>query len=164
MSEVKLRPLGVASLDQIPPSTGLAVGLSQDGRRAVVARGPLTPVLVLDLDTGKALPVPADVGPVVPAGPVSVSGDGRLAALAYTPLVPFDGKDPPLVGTDPRPPTHTFGPTRLTVWETATGEVVRTWEGRVAGLAFHPARPLLAVLEAHAGGTRLGLWDFAAQP
>jgi len=42
--------------------------------------------------------------------------------------------------------------------------VVRTWPGRAAAVAFHPTRPELAVFEAHAGGTRLGLWDFAAQP
>jgi hypothetical protein len=59
-----------------------------------------------------------------------------------------------------------FGPgrPRLTVWETATGKVVRTWQGTVSAVAFHPTRPVLAVLEPHGTETRLGLWDFSAQP
>ncbi|HYH68650.1 MAG TPA: RNA polymerase sigma factor [Urbifossiella sp.] len=163
LPEVKLAPRAVSSREGRIPSAGLAVGLSRDGRRAVVARGPQTPVLVLDLDTGKALPLPADLGPVVPAGPVAVSGDGALAALAYTPLVPLDGQ---AKGGGPKfePGTHTYGLTQLTVWDTATGSVVKTWPRPVAALVFHPSRPVLAVLEPYGNWTRLGLWDFAAQP
>ncbi|HEX4607490.1 MAG TPA: sigma-70 family RNA polymerase sigma factor [Urbifossiella sp.] len=164
LPEVKLAPRGVASGEDRIPSVGLVVGLSQNGRRAVVARGPQTPVLALDLDTGKGLPLPANLGPVVPTGPVAMSGDGTLAALAYTSLVPVDGK---AKGGGPKfeAATHAYGPTQLTVWDTATGSVVRTWPRPVAALAFHPSRPVLAVLEAYGGSwTRLGLWDFAAQP
>ncbi len=165
LQEVKVAPRAVAPREEIVPSSGFAVGLSGDGRRAVVARGPLTPVLVLDLDTGKALPLPPGLARVAPAGPVAVSGDGKLAALAYAPLVPLDGKER-AKGGDPAfaAATHTFESTRLTVWETATGAVVRAWPGRVAALAFHPTRPVLAVLEPHGNGTRLGLWDFTQTP
>jgi hypothetical protein len=49
---------------------------------------------------------------------------------------------------------------RLTVWDTRTGKVVRTWQGEASGLAFHPTRSTLAILEAHGTGSRLGLWQF----
>ena len=151
---------GAGSDGESVSSAKLVVGLSGDGRRAVIARGRLTPVLLLDLDTGKALPLPTDLGLVVPVGMAALSGDGRLAAMTYTPLIALDKKDAVKGGS----PTHETGPRQLTVWETATGTVVRTWPGRAAAVAFHPTRPELAVFEAHAGGTRLGLWDFAAQP
>jgi hypothetical protein len=32
----------------------------------------------------------------------------------------------------------------------------------VTAVAFHPTRPVLAVLEPNGAQTRLGLWDFAA--
>ncbi len=129
-----------------------------------MARGPQTPLLVLDMDTGKTLPTPVALGVAVPAGPVAMSGDGRLAALSYTPLIPRE-VDQRLRGEGPKSAvaTHSFGQTHLTVWDTATGVVVRSWPARVSAVAFHPTRPVLAVLEPHMGGTRLGLWDFSAQ-
>jgi WD40 repeat protein len=50
----------------------------------------------------------------------------------------------------------------LTVWDTQTGKVVKSWEMSPL-VAFNPKRPILAVLERNDGDTRLGLWDFSAE-
>ncbi|MBN9524057.1 hypothetical protein J0H58_37030 [bacterium] len=50
------------------------------------------------------------------------------------------------------------------VWETATGRVVRFSDGVAAVMGFHPSRPLPALVEPNGDRTRLGLWDFSAQP
>jgi RNA polymerase sigma factor (sigma-70 family) len=134
------------------------VAVARDGSRLVAVRGRGVP-LVLDATTGEALPPPEGVGMVEPTGPAAVSGDGRLAALAYRPLVAR-----PAGGETPLGGSHVRGDPQLTVWETATCTVVRTWKGRAAGVAFDPTRPVLAVLEANGAVTRLGLWDFAGPP
>lgn len=52
----------------------------------------------------------------------------------------------------------------LNVWDTRTGKLVKSWPANFPVVAFHPTKPILAVLE-HNGQnqTRLGLWDFAAE-
>jgi hypothetical protein len=46
----------------------------------------------------------------------------------------------------------------ITVWEARTGRLVKSWPG-TATAAFHPSRPVPAVLEWNGEQTRLGLWD-----
>jgi RNA polymerase sigma factor (sigma-70 family) len=134
------------------------VAVAKDGSRLVAVRGWAVP-LVLDATTGEGLPPPEGVGVVEPTGPAAVSGDGRLAALAYLPIVARPAGWDITSGVH-----HSRGAPQLTVWETATGKVVRTWKGRAAGVAFDPSRPVMAVLEANGAVTRLGLWDFAGPP
>ena len=51
----------------------------------------------------------------------------------------------------------------LTVWDTQTGKVLKSWD-RSPLVAFNPARPVLAILEPNGENTtRLGLWDFSAE-
>jgi hypothetical protein len=50
----------------------------------------------------------------------------------------------------------------LTVWDTETGKVLKTWNFNVQ-VAFNPVRPLLVVLEPNGEVTRVGLWDFSAE-
>jgi RNA polymerase sigma factor (sigma-70 family) len=157
------KPPAVVFGPELPPGVERAdppplVAVARDGSRLVAVRGRGVP-LVLDATTGEALPPPEGVGMVEATRPAAVSGDGRLAALAYRPVVARPaGGDTPLGGSQVR------GDPQLTVWETATGTVVRTWNGRAAGVAFDPTRLVLAVLEANGGVTRLGLWDFAGPP
>jgi hypothetical protein len=49
----------------------------------------------------------------------------------------------------------------LTVWDTETGKVLKTWH-KNPNASFNPVRPTLAVLEPNESETRLGLWDFSA--
>ena len=53
----------------------------------------------------------------------------------------------------------------LGVWDTDTGKLLKAWDEHApAGVAFHPTRPVLAILERNGENTtRLGLWDFAAE-
>jgi hypothetical protein len=54
-------------------------------------------------------------------------------------------------------------PISLTVWDTQTGKVLKSWN-RSSQVAFNPTRPLLAILEfKDEGATRVGFWDFAAE-
>jgi WD40 repeat protein len=51
----------------------------------------------------------------------------------------------------------------LKVWELKTGKLLKGWP-HAPQVAWSPAAPVLAVIEANGrGGTRLGLWDFAAE-
>ena len=56
---------------------------------------------------------------------------------------------------------------RLTIWDTATGTVVKSWEGNAIG-AFSPSEPKLAILETTKTGERtndfvstIGIYDFS---
>lgn len=150
-------------LSRGPAPTGNFVATARNGSRMLVARGRSRPV-VLDGATGKTLPALEGVDAVDAYGSPAVSADGRLAVLAYGPiekLPPDEAKKvTPLAGAGM--PVFERGSTRLTVWDTTTGKVIRTWSGgSPLALAFHPTRPLLAVLEANGSETRLGLWDFS---
>jgi hypothetical protein len=154
------RPAGRVVLGQgqeVPNVTLVAV--ARDGSCVLaVHRTPVSAAVLLAGDTGKALPTPEGIDRVAGIA-AAVSGDGRLAALSYAPLVDIGaraGSGKVLVYAHERP--------RLSVWETATGRVVRSWLGSASALAFHPTRPVLAVLEPTPSGSRLGLWDFSAQP
>jgi RNA polymerase sigma factor (sigma-70 family) len=131
------------------------VAFARDGTRVLAGRH--TPA-VLAGDTGKALP-PLEGIEWVEGVAAGVSSDGRLAALSYLPA-----EDKGVKAGPKQFPLYGPGRPRLTVWDTATGKVVRSWQGNVSALAFHPTRPVLAVLEPHESGTRLGFWDFTAQP
>ena len=53
----------------------------------------------------------------------------------------------------------------VVVWDTQTGKALKMWEYRDASVraAFNPVHPVLAILEWHGDGTRVGFWDFAAE-
>jgi RNA polymerase sigma factor (sigma-70 family) len=142
------------------PAYPLPLGLSRDGGRVLVSRGFGRPVL-LDGATGKALP-PLEGAELVDlfAGGTAFSADARLVAAPYHRV---EKKEVARKGPLPQG-SVTRGEARLGVWDTTTGRLVRSWPGRVTALAFHPTRPVLAVLEPNGAQTRLGLWDFAAQP
>ena len=116
-----------------------AVKLSATGRWVVGYQG-RSGAALFDGSTGDR--VPLDGADSIAGSPdPSFSHDGRLLALS-------GGRQ--------------TGRNFLTVWDTATGRVVKSWDG-FATTAFHPAKPVLAVVEANGDGTRLGVWDFAAE-
>jgi hypothetical protein len=116
---------------------------------------------VLNTDTGEPLPAleGTDLMATVPA-PGSFSGDGRLLALVGTRYV---GQKTPGLGKLEQTVYEPAGDF-LTVWDTQTGKVLKSWDRRgKTEVAFNPVRPLLAILEPNGEETRLGLWDFAAE-
>ena len=90
------------------------------------------------------------------------SADGRLLAMSYRPV---EKKEAARGKGNAVPPQTSVQPTepRLGVWDTTTGRLIRSWNGHVTALAFHPTRPVLAVVEPNGAQTRLGLWDFTAE-
>lgn len=50
----------------------------------------------------------------------------------------------------------------LSVWDAHTGKIVKSWDYYTVA-AFHPSKPLLAIVEPNGGGSRLGFWDFSAE-
>jgi hypothetical protein len=51
----------------------------------------------------------------------------------------------------------------MSVWDTDTGKLLKRWASRMpSAVAFHPTKPILAILEQNENKTRLGLWDFSA--
>jgi hypothetical protein len=140
------------------------VAVSRDGSRVLAVRGRSAPV-VLDGATGKALPTLDGIESAEVAGTpglAAVSADGRLTALSYITFEKAgdDAKKNPFGGGG-KGPGLAEGTTRLTVWDTATGKVARSWQGgRPLALVFHPTRPTLAILESNGTETRLGLWEF----
>lgn len=133
--------------------------------------------VVLDVDTGKTLPPLeganhyidkshyVDAGHYIDARPTlqAFTGDGRLLALSgvrYTVTTQTIG----VVGSNEQRAHFQFGSAHqfLTVWNTDSGKVLKTWDLSVKS-AFNPARPVLAVLEPNGDSTRLGLWDFSAE-
>ena len=80
-----------------------------------------------------------------------------------------DYLDPPKKGVGGRlgPPSGWGGyeVTRsfLTVWDTQTGKVVKSWN-RGPHVAFSPTLPILAMVERNGDNeTRIGFWDFAPE-
>ncbi len=134
---------------------------SRDGGRVLYGRS-ISKMVVLDGATGKLLPALEGVD-LVDAQRVlaAFSGDSRLLAASYT---RFEKREIDPKNGFGRPRTEIkAAEQRLAVWDTTTGKLIRSWPGRVTALAFHPSRPVLAVLEPNGAQTRLGLWDFAAE-
>jgi len=181
-------------LEAIPGSAGTTeprIATSVDGKVVVVTPWAGRPVL-LNGDTGKPLPSleKSDLVSVQPEGS-SFSADGRLMAVVGTSYVKAEAETPPtppyLSDDPPTPPTPTplpAGPPAgrgkrgappastavrsdewfLNVWDTRTGKLLKSWHALGVMVAFHPTKPVLAVLEQNGeGGTRLGLWDFSAE-
>jgi hypothetical protein len=152
----------VPILDTVPGSVKARpdpLGLSLDGSRVLVARG-FGRMYLIDGKAGTPGPI-LEGAELVEAAPAlaTFSADGRLVAVPYSRVEKREARQkngPPQVsvqGTEPR----------LEVWDATTGKLVRSWSGRVTALAFHPNRPVLAVLEPNGAQTRLGLWDFSAE-
>jgi hypothetical protein len=112
-------------------------------------------VSALDGKTGRVLPAleGIDKADFPWSGAQNFSAGGRLLALCHTPM----REDLP--GRWVQAPAGTA----VTVWDVRTGKPVRSWEG-AAVVAFHPTRPVLALLEGNGEHVRLGLWDFTARP
>jgi WD40 repeat protein len=138
------------------------MAFSPDGKRLVASRG-IGQTVVLDTDTGVPLPLleGTDLMTTAPA-PGSFSGDGRLLAMAGQRYTTTTRK---LGGAVQEQTVYNPAGDFLTVWDTQTGKVVKSWDRRRAAtyVAFNPARPVLAILEPNGEETRLGLWDFAAE-
>lgn len=146
------------------PRTGERPNLvfSPDGRRLAVARG-VGRFHLLNADTGAVLPLDGTALVRVAPDARPFSGDGRLLASVCSTYYITPGG----VSAGPKVVTNWSNSGRvLTVWDTQTGKVLKTWKltEQVAGVAFCPTKPLLAVLEPNgADSTRVGFWDFAAE-
>ena len=143
-----------------PPSISFA--FSSDGKQLVVARA-IGETVILNADTGDVLPTlegtkEAHISP----DSYAFSSDNRLLVAIGMNYKLITRKEP---GGRAREQTGwERGAAFLTVWDTRTGKVLKTWKGNGARVAFNPARPVLAVLERNSESkTRLGFWDFAAE-
>jgi len=155
---------GQAAAQPDQPSLVFSV-FSPDASRLVVSRA-IGQTVVIDTKSGKPLPIleSSEMMRTHPA-PHAFSGDGRLIALT--------GQHYSIQKTTGRGGFQQKGgreqdalfPGRrfLTVWDTQTGKVLKSWD-RDPLVAFNPARPVLAILEPNGENTtRLGLWDFSAE-
>ncbi len=145
------------------PITSLTLAFSSDGKKLVVARA-IGETVVLDADTGDVLPL-LEGAKETHLSPESYafSSDNRLFVATGTNYKLVARKEP---GGMAREQTGwERGGAFLTVWDTRTGKVLKTWKGgNGARVAFNPVRPVLAVLEPNGEGkSRLGFWDFAAE-
>jgi RNA polymerase sigma factor (sigma-70 family) len=156
---------GAVSNDQQPP----LLVLSPDGKRAVVARA-VGQTTVINTDNGEVLPALEGIKDArVSPGGKAFSGDGRLLAMSgatyklgkatlgggFGGLGGGKGAAEKLVWEQ--------GASFLTVWDTQTGKVLKSW-GQGSRVAFNPARPLLAIIEPNGQEkTRVGFWDFSAE-
>jgi RNA polymerase sigma factor (sigma-70 family) len=135
-----------------------------DNRFGFVGQVPKFQSIVLDADRGKTLPIleSAECLEIQP-GVQPFTSDGRLLALSGT---HFDIVKPEKVREMGMTTTAAvLGSPRkfLSVWDTETGKVVKSWEGSPR-VAFSPVRPILAVLEPNGNHfTRIGFWDFSAE-
>ncbi len=133
--------------------------------------------VVLDVDTGKRLPALEganhyiDKEKYVDRGyyidtlptPQPFTADGRLLALSGTRYVVKTQTHGVLGSNDQGAHVGLESPRQfLTVWDTDTGKVLKTWD-LSAKIAFNPVRPVLAILEPNGDNTRLGLWDFSTE-
>lgn len=124
----------------------ITVAISPNSKVVFASRDESLPIL-LDADTGKAFP--------------QLQGDDRISALAPQPeAFSSDGRLIAVIGSRTRKnKVEVF----LNVWDTHTGKVLKSWSRYVQGVAFHPTKPLLAILERNGEQTRLGLWDFSRE-
>jgi WD40 repeat protein len=140
---------------------GLLV-LSENGQTLLASRGGVHQPVVLNAKNGETLPAPEGVGFVV-LQPQScrLSSDGQLLVLGGERAVERQrGKG----GFGGPPSSFESGGNFLSVWDVATGKPIKSWS-QEATVSFLPNAPVLAVFEGtRSGTTRLGLWDFSAEP
>ncbi|HEX4613787.1 MAG TPA: RNA polymerase sigma factor [Urbifossiella sp.] len=132
-----------AKVDQLWPSAGGEVLIVTHQNHQVTS---------LDGKSGRALPRLEGVGRAgssLRVVPQTFSAGARLFAAGVVPMTKDGGIDHDKVA--------------IMVWNPRTGKLVKTWRAH-AILAFHPTRPILAMLERNGERTRLGLWDFTEQP
>jgi hypothetical protein len=123
---------------------------SPDGALLVVARSNAL-VSLVDGATGQDAPPleGLDAAECFGTGPPTYSVGNRLLAMCVFAMREAS-------------PTGLPGQTTVRVWDTRTGKLVQRWDG-AAIVAFHPKRPVLAILERNGDQTRLGLWDFTQE-
>lgn len=140
-----------------PASVRTSILLSPDSRFLLVSDR-INGLQVFDNESGKWAPKPESNTRLDPDPYISrecFSADGRLLVLTGSESAQRDG---PGGGPGTGPPREF-----LKVWETATGKQLKSWPHRPM-VAWSPTAPVLAVVENNSeGGTRLGLWDFAAE-
>ncbi|HSQ58475.1 MAG TPA: WD40 repeat domain-containing protein, partial [Gemmata sp.] len=140
----------------------LTVAFSPDARRLVVCGQRVIPT-VLNATTGESLPKLENLEMVdAYPSPACFSSEGRLLVLYGNQYIA--SKAPTSFGQKAGVmwnPGNQF----LRVWDTATGKLLRQWNQAPTGVAFHPSKPILAIVERNGENlTRVGLWDFAAEP
>jgi len=139
---------------KFPPLEGSAVtaGLefSQDAARLFVTASQQPP-LVFDAESGKLLPA-LEKAELISSFTSCLSADGRLLVICA------DHSTGNKSG-------NAFVGRFLSVWDTDTGKLLKRWAGHIpSAMAFHPIKPILAILEPNGENTtRLGLWDFSAE-
>jgi RNA polymerase sigma factor (sigma-70 family) len=171
----KTPDLGQKDLDEgsVPPrlkggasrgaATQIEVGVSADGKIVFTSLKIGRPLL-LNGDTGEPLP-PLEGIELASCrfDPHCFSSGDRLLAMSGKRYVKSEGNGGFGGG---RPGQIVLTGARdsfLTVWDTRTGKVMKSWSGGSQPIvAFHPTKPILAVLEANNNQTRLGFWDFSA--
>jgi RNA polymerase sigma factor (sigma-70 family) len=133
--------------------------------------------VVLDVGTGKTLPALEGANHYIDKARYVDNGNYIDTHSTFQPFT-ADGRLLALSGTRYVVKTQTYGVSGsndqgihvclvspcqfLTVWDTETGKVLKTWS-LSAKIAFNPVRPVLAILEPNGDNTRLGLWDFSAE-
>jgi RNA polymerase sigma factor (sigma-70 family) len=143
----------------------LAVAFSPDGTHLVVGGQRVRPT-VFEAASGTALPPLEDVEYAdTYLAPACLSRDGRLVVLHGQHWLARSTKGGGFGGGNPREQSvWSTGPAFLGVWDTATGKLLRQWNQIPSTVAFHPTRPVLAIVEPNGGNrTRVGLWDFGAE-
>ena len=137
------------------------------GKLGFVARGVGRPIL-LNGDTGRFSRL--EGADLVRPESCTYSADGRLLAATGMRYVKkevvagFGPGGPPPMGGPPMQTSISPAGEFLNVWDTRTGKLVKSWPANFPVVAFHPTKPILAVLERNGQNqTRLGLWDFAAE-
>lgn len=160
----------------LPVGWSAQLWFSPDGKRLGVSR--FNRITILNADTGETVPA-LDLEKQTALIPESAhfTGDGRLLVAMYRsyvsmkPATPSEWRDimtltpRELLVTLPNDEYWIEKGSKLAVWDTSTGKVLKAWEGRKEVRAtFCPTKPLLAILESNgSSGTRLGFWDFAAE-
>jgi RNA polymerase sigma factor (sigma-70 family) len=129
---------------------------SPDGKRIAVLADPAQPLL-LDASTGDPLPK-LEKAEYVSVYYSSFSSDGRLLALSGSSRVALVANNAGLETV-----YRAQGVDFLGVWDTDTGKLLKKWDHQ-GRFRFHPLKPLLAIVEPNGDKTRLGLWDFSAEP
>jgi hypothetical protein len=140
---------------------------SPDASKLVVSRA-IGQTVVIDTETGKPLPALEGSEMMLTRPlPHAFTGDGRLLAMTGTHYTiqkssaQFGGPGGFRKGAKEQD-VLSAGSNFLTVWDTQTGKVLKSWD-RSPTVVFNPVRPVLAILEQNGENiTRLGLWDFAA--
>jgi RNA polymerase sigma factor (sigma-70 family) len=127
---------------------------SHNATRLYVAARQQRP-LVLNADSGEELPALENVQ-LITTFTDCLSADGRLLFLCGD-----HAKRPQKGGATSRDDLGRY----MGVWDTDSGKLLKRWNGGIpSGVAFHPSKPILAILEPNGENTtRLGLWDFSAE-